>query len=708
MLNGSHAHTRGAHASPGFLLTAPHAGRGAGPLQRPAEAVHSWARVLVVMGFTFAASAGALAEEKSLPEHIVVTGEAPSDVQLRSPTGFVSIIDATDRPGEIQTTADLLSEAPGVQVRRFGGLGAFSTVSIRGSSANQVQVYLDGIPLSRARSNVVDLSGLPLDSLERIDVYRGTAPIGFSGAIGGVVNLVTKPPSQTPQTEISASYGSFDTRKAVAAHSQRIKGTDVLGYLTYLGSEGDFTFKGSSEEEGTEADVLVDKTRINNQFDSFDGLVKASRVLAPNLTADLTTELFFREGGVPGDENDQARNTSLRQWRSLHYLRLASDGLLADAVDASATLFGIYERDGLEDKDSPPELGLARQDRRDENTLVGGNLDGTYWLLAQHPIGWFAELSYEWFEGFNAAESGSLRNEPEQNRLTVSIAAQPQIELLDGRILLVPSSRYDHLLDSVSELPRTSTVPAGPRETKHLDLYNPAIGAQVVLLPQVRLRGNLGRYQRAPTFLELFGNRGIVRGNPDLDPEEAINRDVGLVVDVDRIAWLRDVHLEYAYFNNDIDDVIVLVQVSQDAFRPRNLGKARIRGHEVTLRTTLLDHLSLSLNYTNQDPEIRSGSQKGNQLPGRPADELYLRTELFNRLGRLFYEFNLVGGNFVGEANLHRVPTRKIHTLGITSSTPSWLTVGFEARNVTDDQISDVLDFPLPGLSFFATVRARL
>jgi iron complex outermembrane receptor protein len=664
--------------------------------------------VLLAIGVSFPLCLAALADEEFPPEHIIVTGKAARDVELRSPTSFVSTIDATDRPGEIQTTADLLSEAPGVQVRRFGGLGAFSTISIRGSSANQVQIYLDGIPLSRARSNVVDLSGLPLDSLERIEVYRGTAPIGFSGGIGGVVNLVTQPASEAARTESSASYGSFDTRKAVAARSQRVKGTDFLGYVTYLGSEGDFTFKGSPEEEGADADVPVTKTRINNQFDSVDTLIKATRTLGEGLTADLTTELFFRDGGVPGDENDQARNASLRHWRSLNYLRLRSEGLLADNLDASATTFGIYERDELEDEDSPPELALSRQDREDEDTLFGGNLTGTYWLFATHPLGWFAELSYECFSGFNAEESGALRNEPDQNRLTASLAAQPQIELFDGRILVVPTSRYDHLRDSVSELPRTSNVPAGSRETKHTDLWNPSIGAQLRLLPQLRLRGNLGRFQRAPTFLELFGNSGVVRGNPDLDPEEALNRDVGLVLEIDALGWLSDLYAEYVYFNNDIDDVIVLVQVSQDAFRPRNVGKARIRGHEATLRTVFLNHLSLSLNYTNQDPEIRSGSQKGNRLPGRPADELYLRTELFNRFGELFYEFNLVGGNFVGEANLNRVPTRRIHTVGITTSIPSWLAIGFEARNVTDDQISDVLDFPLPGLSFFGTVRAKL
>jgi iron complex outermembrane receptor protein len=707
MLNGSPTYTRGAHASPGFLLAArPTEGGGKSP-RRHFERVRPFLSVLLVIGATRPLCQVVLAEGEPEPDHIVVTGKAPAATEIRAPTSFVDTIDATDRPGELQTTADLLAEAPGVQVRRFGGLGAFSTISIRGSSANQVQIYLDGIPLSRARSNVVDLSGLPLDGLQRIDVYRGTAPLGFSGGIGGVVNLVTRPATETPQTEVSASYGSFETRKAVASHSQRLKGTDFLGYVTYLGSEGDFPFKGSPEDEGEDADVAVTKTRINNQFNAVDALVKATRDLGPDLTADAMTELFFRDGGVPGDENDQAQHASLRQWRSFNYLRLRSEGLLEDNLDASAALFGIYERDELNDESSPPELGFSQQDRRDQNTLVGGNLDGTYWLLAKHPIGWFAELSYEWFSGFNAKESGALRNEPDQTRLTASLATQPQIQLFDERVLIVPTSRFDHLRDSTSELPRTSAVPAGSRETTHTNLWNSSVGAQVRLLPELRLRGNIGRFQRAPTFVELFGNSGVVRGNPDLDPEKAINGDVGLVAEVDELGWLSDLYAEYVYFNNDIDDVIVLVQVSQDAFRPRNVGKSRIRGHEITFRTVGLDHLAVSLNYTKQDPEIRSGAQKGNKLPGRPGDEFYLRTELFNQFGRLFYEFNLVGGNYVGEANLERVPTRRVHTIGFTTSIPSWLTVGFEARNITNNQISDVLDFPLPGLSFFGTVGAK-
>ena len=55
------------------------------------------------------------------------------------------------------TLADLLSSAVGVQVKRYGGLGSFSTVSIRGSTAEQVVVYLDGVPLNQAIGGGADV-----------------------------------------------------------------------------------------------------------------------------------------------------------------------------------------------------------------------------------------------------------------------------------------------------------------------------------------------------------------------------------------------------------------------------------------------------------------------------------------------------------------------------------------------------------------------
>ena len=73
----------------------------------------------------------------------------------------------------------MLSSAVGVQVKRYGGLGSFSTVSIRGSTAEQVVVYLDGVPLNQAIGGGADVGRMSLGGVQEIQVYRGAVPARF-------------------------------------------------------------------------------------------------------------------------------------------------------------------------------------------------------------------------------------------------------------------------------------------------------------------------------------------------------------------------------------------------------------------------------------------------------------------------------------------------------------------------------------------------
>ena len=93
--------------------------------------------------------------------------------------------------------ARTLDRAAGVNVRRYGGLGSFSTLSIRGSTAEQVLVFLDGVLLNHAAGGGVDLGGLPAGGLASVEIYRGAVPERFGGnSLGGVVHLRTRPPRQ--------------------------------------------------------------------------------------------------------------------------------------------------------------------------------------------------------------------------------------------------------------------------------------------------------------------------------------------------------------------------------------------------------------------------------------------------------------------------------------------------------------------------------
>ena len=671
----------------------------------PPGGLYRWFTVLACL----LAATGATAQSDASPddiETIVVPGEALSPAALRAPTTFATVLDTELYADHVKTVSDALAESVGTQVRRFGGLGAFSTVSIRGSSAKQVQIYLDGVPLSRANNETVNLADLPIDSLERIEVYRGQTPVGFgAGAIGGVVNLVTAPPSEDPTTELRVAYGSFDTAKVVASHSQRLRGFDVLGHASYLHSDGDFTFEERSTAPGAPPDPIT-TTRRNNDLDSVNALLKASRRIGEDLHFDFTSEGFFKEQGVPGIGRNQSDTASLQEARSLNYAGLTRSNAFDRPLELGARLFGVFQRTVFDDHEG--DLFGVKQDVTSDDTVLGTSFEAHDYASEWHQPSAFFEVSRE---GFLARDDIRPTDaSPDQTRLRVSTVLQEQFVPWRDRVRLIPTLRYEHLRDTFGPIEGQLGREDIPRSTTGRDLWGPSFGVQVRATDWLWFNGNIGRFERAPNLDELFGNRGFVQGNPKLRSEEGINRDIGL-----RAVWcdlplLDEISLEYAYFNNDVDDLIILVQLSQQVFRPENIGGARLRGHELGLHLALIEEFTVDLNYTRQDAENLSEipSQRGKQLPGRPRDELYLRAAFDHGPFTLSYELNHIAENFLDRVNFRRVDARDLHALGLALRPVAWLRLGVEARNLTDQQTEDVAGFPLPGRSFFGTIKVSL
>lgn len=636
-------------------------------------------------------------------EDITVTGEQQTSAEHRAPSAFSTAIDVTTRAAPMETVARVLSENVGVHVQHFGGLGAFSTISIRGSSANQVPVYLDGIPLTQSQDQAVNLSNLPLDGLQTIEAYRGTVPVGFGGGgIGGVVNLVTRPADDEPRTEMSIAYGSFDTRKAVLTHTQRWGGTSLLANISYLGSEGDFHF---FDDNGTPENPTDDQTstRINNRFDTADLLLKGSHELGNGASVELLQEVFFKDQGVPGPGNTQFDRPSLLNVRSLTYLRLRRDGMFDDTVDSDLTIYGIYNLQKF--KDPEGDFG-ARQDTHNQTVLVGGNTDGTWDAPYGQNLSWFAELAYERFFPFNETNPPLPERGPDQARLRTTVALQDEIDLFAGLVSIIPSLRFDQLWDEFSGV-NVANFPDSPTESNNRSLWTPALGVAARPTSWLTIRGNLGRFQRAPNFSELFGNSGSVLGNAALTPETGINRDIGFVVDWPGVGWIDEGRFEYAFFYNNVRDLIAFEQVNPRRFRAFNIGDTRITGHEISATASALGLLGIDLNYTYQDSQNRSvDSPEGNQLPLRPANEVFVRPRLYNDWGSVYYEYTYLGANPTDRDNFKVVPARSIHSVGITAQPLSWLSLRLRADNVADANIRDLGDFPLPGLSITGGIEA--
>src|SRR5207248_10835261 len=104
---------------------------------------------------------------------------------------------------------------PGVTVHALGGPGQAATLSLRGASADQSKVLLDGIPLQGPGGGAIDLSTLPATLLERLVVSRGVLGAQFgAGALGGAVELLPRTARQRLSGGMQVSGGSFGTAQA--------------------------------------------------------------------------------------------------------------------------------------------------------------------------------------------------------------------------------------------------------------------------------------------------------------------------------------------------------------------------------------------------------------------------------------------------------------------------------------------------------------
>jgi iron complex outermembrane receptor protein len=668
-----------------------------------------------------------------------VTGErlrdseaAPQAERALDEPAFVTSVDLRDEEGTSAAAAEVLARSAGVSVRSLGGLGAFASISVRGAPAAHTLVLVDGVPLSRVAFATLDLGAFELGTFERVDVYRGGVPGEWGGAaLGGAVNFVTgvgPRPGEKP-TRLVLAAGSFGARRLTLSRRDRFGGawasTVVVGYA---GAEGDYAY---FDDHGTPLEPRDDeeRTRVNNGYDQVDlgARVKWRR---RGSSVELGQRLSWKQQGIPGPAGASAEATSLETWRVVADGHAAHGGALGlPGLRLGAGAHAVIETQRYRDPEG--EVGLGMQDASYLTVATGATLAGS-WATPRHLVGVALEPTVEWFR-----EEDHMRERPGARgfRAGGAIAVSDALSLgEDGRVLVVPALRVDVLLSRPSgDTGQQVTGEDGPAARD--DVYaSPRLALRVGLVPGLALKASAGRYFRAPTVLELYGDRGVLVGNPTLTPETGFTSDLGLVVAPERARGPADrVFVEGALFWGRSASLIAWVPTSGRASVARNLGDAELRGVELTGQVRLWRTLTLGGNYTLLDTaqDTPVVPYDGKALPGRPRHELYLRADVARpaagvELGA-WVDLSALSGNYLDQGNLNMVPARRFLGAGARAR---WrgLAVGIEARNLLDERVEDVpldppprpdltsspravsdaLGYPLPGRSLMVTVSAEL
>ena len=306
----------------------------------------------------------------TIPAYVtVVNAPAPASVAPRAdPIAAASVIFPQDSPRAFDDLGDLLVEVPGVNVTRSGGIGDFATLSLRGSNPDEVRFYLDGVPLNLAAGGAIDLSTLPLGDVERVEIYRGTTPIGFAeSALGGVVSITTRAPTQ-PRLTMRAGAGSFGTMFGDVTAAGAAGRLHLSAGLHAIAGNNGFAFH---DDRGTPANPADDRdvARQNNDLAQLDGVLRAALDLPGRRQLGLGLLGFARDHGLSGMGITQATQARFLSLRGLGYLGYDSRDDLGAGGRLHAQLFGSALRDRFVDPFG--EIGAIAARTQDTSLSLG-------------------------------------------------------------------------------------------------------------------------------------------------------------------------------------------------------------------------------------------------------------------------------------------------------------------------------------------------
>ncbi len=636
---------------------------------------------------------------EAVPEVRVEAERAPARAPVRDQTAAASVITREQIEQAAQDIPGLLDREVGVQVREVGGFGSYSSISIRGSSPDQVRVFLDGVPLDRGTGSAVDISAVPAENLERIEIYRGVAPLSVGGsAIGGVVDLRSRRP-QKSSLEVLAGGGSFGLRRGglYAARVEEGEPWAAAAALLYEAAENDYSF---TFDNGTPVNPADDYARglENADYDKGDVLLQALRDMAGSGRLSLSAVFHVRETGLSaGAAVGPNQNRLLETFSTASAALSLPDFTSKTAVEGRAYFSILRTRYG-------PHADATD----DRDYLAGAQLDASHYLTDFLKIEGFGEYRFEIFDP-EGNLGASTPVGPASRRHFFTLASGAEYEILPDRLLALAQIRYEDARDRLR--PSSAGATSAPGAI-HQALtgrgglrWRPGAG--------FTFSANFSRAVRLPQFTELFGNTGLIRGDADIREEKGLLLDAGGEWECAALPWAGRLQLGARYFFSDVKDLITFEASSPGHLRVANLPGARTHGVEATalweaprllvwssnltwLRARQKDYPSFAVQFS-PDRQFYSRATVQESFPGAVSK------------AGVWSDFEYISGNFLGQANVGGVPPRTL--LGAGAFADFWkgrLSLTVEGRNLLDRRdLYNFADLPLPGLSFLGTLRWR-
>jgi len=593
---------------------------------------------------------------------------ADERINTYAPGQKITTIDSiTLQQYQFQSVANLLSQQTPVFIKSYG-INGLATLSFRGASAAQSQVYWNGVPLQNAAMGISDVSLLPVSLLQRVQVvYGSSAAMWGSGNVGGALVVENEQPYFDANARfryaVSAVTGSFSQYQLGARTSYASCKWFVAAKIFGQSAQNNFSYN----------DAGTDKRMTNAQLSSGTGLLQIGYKANERNTVALTAwyQQYYRE--IP---RALFETQSLKNQRD-ESLRLLATWQRTGRVHTSAKL--SYIRDAMHYRDT-----LALLNNKNSTNQLYADATFSYQAGSSHKFMLTLPVTIAW------VDSASVKNTNTQNRYAAA---------------------FNYLFTGIKNLQTAINLRGEVVDDNSYVL--PGINAAYALTDWLNIKANAQRTYRVPTLNELYYNPG---GNRNLQPEKGWSADGGYAVSTSTKNKIV-LHHELSAFNRVIDNWILWFGGA--IWTPHNIATVHSRGVETDNKLTITIgkwqwHIGVNTAYTLSTTiasNVAGDGSIGKQIPYAPRYNGQSNIGFSYRGFYVNYNHTYTGYRFltVDESQwLMPYNTGNIQLLYTVPFSHYQLQLTVQCNNVFNLSYSVVNARPMPGINWLMGMRLMI
>ena len=664
---------------------------------------------------------------------VVVVGKTRAQILRESPEA-VSVINAKELQGRSISLETVLNKTIGLKVGQTGGLGSSSRIIVHGLEGNRIQILWDGIPMSTS-DGAFSLDEIPIDIIERIEVYKSIIPARFGcDGLGGAVNIVTKEFS-TDYLDASYEFGSYQTHKGSVFSRKNFPKSGVLlgagGY--YTSAKNDYSFRVPEREN-----LLV--RRDHDRFRSY--MLKGKIAFTKLWLDEISTEFGYynRFNEIQGI----LKNIQHAENKSGMFMlenKLIKSGMLNDRLNFeshfslshttnnfvdTARVNHDFEGNIYPSPNGQGETGDVPHNSNDKGLEINERINFDYKLSANHSLNLNTLINYarrQPSDNIASQHAGFVIGGFPSKKTSVISGLTWESKLFDKKLTNMLSAKYFHLHSEIEDLTSYEMIEAPKKKNNTTSQIGWIEAIKYEPFRGFHLKVSYQRAIRLPNSQELFGDGIITFPAAGLRPEKSHNFNLGFLIDKNDVLGLSRLQFEVNSFYMQVSDMIKLMKQHMAAGYV-NAEKVHIKGIETEIKLDISPTVYAYGNLTYQDvrdvlnylPSTQAPNPtKGLRLPNIPYLFANFGAEYHsNRLFKNWYVKAFWDGKFteeffyfweLTELQKRRIPRSFVNDIGLLLTYKSKYSVALECHNIMNKEVWDQFRQPLAGRTLHLKFR---